>query len=278
MRIRFTILCDNYANFGLPVLAEHGFSLLLEAQKPILFDAGKETIIRNSTFFGIDFRKIDTVVVSHGHYDHTEGLYHLIKVGWRGRVVGHPENFSDRYAERKDKMIHVGIPYKKEFLEARGVEFISTRKPFELEKGIVLSGEVPRINDFEVGDESLYIKSGNNYIKDPFLDDQSLFIETEEGILVVLGCAHAGIINILDHARCIFGSNTKFFGIVGGTHLGMCSKDQLKKSIEELRRFSFKFIIPTHCTGILAFCALRDVFFEKIVLGGVGKRVEVGRK
>lgn len=219
--MRVVTLCENSAGLRRELLAEHGFSAYLEfGGHKIIFDAGQTTTcIHNASVLGIDLVGVP-IALSHGHYDHTGGLLSLLKKTGQVAVYAHPDVFASRYSRRGGALRQIGIPFRKEELEEMGAEFEFSRKAREIRPGLWLTGEVPRLTDFEGASENLVVISDEGEITaDPILDDQALVLILERGLFVLLGCAHSGMINTLEHAKRVTGVDT-VLGVAGGTHLG----------------------------------------------------------
>lgn len=140
--------------------------------------------------------------------------------------------------------------------------------------GFSLTGEVPRKTGFEKGEKDLVIIIGDSFVQDPIIDDQSLVIETEKGLFIILGCAHAGIINIINYAIERTGQN-HIHAIIGGTRLGAVSEEQQEKSIKALKEFDVDRIGVSHCTGLKASMRLVKEFGEQFFFCNVGTVIEL---
>ena len=267
-------LSENSAGLRREVLAEHGFSAYVEfGDFRLIFDAGQTTTcVHNAEVLGIDLVGVP-IALSHGHYDHTGGLARLLEKTGPVKVYAHPEVFVFRYSRRGGALRQIGIPFRKEELEDMGAEFNLSRRAREIHPGLWLTGEVPRIVEFEGADEDLVVLSEKGEIGvDPLLDDQALVLVLERGLFVLLGCAHSGMINTLEHARKVTGVET-ILGVAGGTHLGFGGEDKLPKTIEALRSLDIEILAPSHCTGFAAASALAAEFPDRFVLNSVGTEI-----
>jgi 7,8-dihydropterin-6-yl-methyl-4-(beta-D-ribofuranosyl)aminobenzene 5'-phosphate synthase len=279
MKTRITILCENLVG-RLVGSGEHGFSAFIETdQGNYLFDTGSgRSIIPNSLTLNKDLRSIRKIFLSHGHYDHTGGLSEVLKVKGKVDVHAHPHVFLDRIAvlkegDRETKRF-IGIRYKRRYLESLGAHFILNTDFTEVEKGLFLTGEVPRQTTFEKPDPRLFSEMDGKRTHDLFLDDQSLVLDTEKGIVLILGCAHAGMINIIHHVINKMGKEN-FHAILGGTHLDFLTPEQLEESIKSLKKMEVQKIGVSHCTGMRAAFRLHQEFGDQFFYGCVGSVLDV---
>src|SRR4030042_1927360 len=174
----------------------------------------------------------------------------------------------------KETKRFIGVPYKKRYLEFLGANFILNTDFMEVEKGIFLTGEVPRKTSFEKSDPRLFSDIDGKMTQDIFLDDQSLILDTEKGLVVILGCAHSGMINFIHHAIVKMGKG-KFYAILGGTHLDFLTPEQLEESIKSLKKMEIEKIGVSHCTGMRAAFRLHQEFGDRFSYGGVGSVLEI---
>jgi 7,8-dihydropterin-6-yl-methyl-4-(beta-D-ribofuranosyl)aminobenzene 5'-phosphate synthase len=250
--LKISILVENTISRPYGVFAEWGLSMLLDfGEELILFDTGQHgSLINNALTLGIDLRKITKVVLSHGHYDHTGGLLNFLKIRGNVPVYAHSDLLAGHYIKDNvsDKK-YIGIPFRLEQLESAGANFCWFKEPMEICPDVWLSGEVPRLTNFEKGDERLLQFNLSESIKDPIHDDLSLFYKTDKGLVVILGCAHSGLVNIIEHAKQVTGQK-KVRAIIGGTHLGPVDPVQQEGTIEYLKSLDLECLAPNHCTGL----------------------------
>jgi 7,8-dihydropterin-6-yl-methyl-4-(beta-D-ribofuranosyl)aminobenzene 5'-phosphate synthase len=279
MKTRITILCENLVG-RLVGLGEHGFSAFIETdQGNYLFDTGSgRSIVPNSLTLNKDLKSVKNIFLSHGHYDHTGGLSEVLKLKGKVNVHAHPHVFLDRIAvlreEGKEIKRFIGIRYKKRYLESLGADFVFNTDFIEVEKGFFLTGEVPRQTTFEKPDPRLFSERDGKTTHDLFLDDQSLILDTDKGMVLILGCAHSGMINIIHHVVNKMGKG-KFYAILGGTHLDFLTPEQLEGSIRSLKKMDIEKIGVSHCTGMRAAFRLHQEFRNRFFYGCVGSVLEV---
>ena len=260
MTLRIRILCENSAGPFTGTLGEHGFAALVEnGESSLLFDTGGgQTLLFNAQRMNLDLRKVEQVVLSHGHYDHAGGLWPLLQSCGPKKVLAHPEVFRRRYSIREGVSRSVGIPYAEEFLAGLGASFSLSDDFRAIAPGIFLSGTVPRVTPFETGDAGLSCdECGCSADRVP--DDQSLVMLSPKGLVLLLGCCHAGVVNTVQHARERTGVD-KVYAVLGGFHLAFSSEAQTEATVKALRGFGVKKICAGHCTGFEASARLARAF------------------
>ena len=241
--LKITILNDNLA--GRWCRAEHGLSYLIEADRTILFDTGaSELISYNAQILNIDLQKIETIVLSHGHDDHTGGL--MLFSG--NKLICHPDTFLKRY--RKQNYTALGIRWDEDEIASK-FELQTSRHPIQLSDQIFFLGEIPRINDFESKKTAFQKVDGTD---DFVMDDSGLAIVTHKGLVIVSGCAHSGICNMITYAIKVTGIN-KVHLVIGGFHLQ--NDDGITQStIDWMKAMNVEQVIPSHCTSFAAQVAI----------------------
>ena len=279
MKMKITIICENTVGRRVG-LGEHGFSALIETdQGNYLFDTGSgRSVVKNSLELNKDLRTVKRIFLSHGHFDHSGGLPEVLKVKGEVDVHAHPDIFLDRIhlirENEKETRKFIGLPYKKKYLESLGADFIFNTGFTEVQKGIFLTGEIPRKTLFEKPDPTLFSEIEGKSVQDRFSDDQSLILETGKGLILILGCAHSGLINIIHHVIHKTGRE-RFYAIVGGTHLDFLTPNQLEETIEVLKKMEIERIGAAHCTGMRAAFRLSQEFGDRFFYGHVGSGLEI---
>lgn len=255
--MKITILSDNHS--GKFCRAEHGLCYLVETNNRYLFDTGSTNLfLWNAQQMGISMETVDTVILSHGHDDHTGGLKQL----QNKTVVAHPAVFVNRYRNRNNTPL--GIPLSKEEGEKNhGFKFQLSEKAFKLDEHTWFLGEIPRVTPFESQETTFHFENGE---PDFIPDDTGIAIETPKGLVVISGCAHAGICNTIQHARKVTGIE-KVHAVLGGFHLTE-KNEQLLQTIEWLKTNNIDKVMPSHCTALPALSLLYQTFgFVQIKTG-----------
>lgn len=280
MKIRLATLAENSASW-LHLLAEWGLSILVEVDTTtVLVDTGRSTVAaHNARIMETDLAKIEAIVFSHGHEDHTGGLVDLLQLrnlpDQPVRVIAHPDVWAEKYWRAADgsRFEKIGIPYTREHAERLGARFVLSTEPLWLTETMVTSGVVPMITDYEAIDESACVKAGAGYEKDPLADDLTLFIKTGKGLFVVSGCAHRGIINTIERGLALTGCR-QVYAVVGGIHLFSASEERLEKTIDALHRYEMQYLGVSHCTGQLPAARLAREFGARFFFNAAGTTLE----
>lgn len=269
--IELTILCENSVYSHLGALAEHGWSVYVHTPEgDFLFDTGLGLSLRNNlTYFRKDLTKIKGILLSHHHRDHTGGLEDALLLSGGTKVYSHPDLFKMSFSQEGNEREYLGVPYQKEYLESLGAQWEFSRDFREIAPHLYLSGEIPRETFFEKGDPKQILLKEEKTCQDPLFDDQSLIFTTKKGLVILLGCAHAGLINILNYAIKKTGEK-RIHAILGGTHLGYVGKEQREESLRALGQFDIEHLGVSHCTGPRISQRLREIYGEKFFTCSVG--------
>jgi len=270
MPVTITTLSENTANFGF--LAEWGLCMLVDVDGfKVLMDTGMSiSTVYNAKLLGVDFGDLDAIVLSHGHLDHTGGLMEVLKLSGPKKIVAHPDIWNAKYSDRRGRPSrNIGIPFSREELEKLGAAFELSREPVYLSSNIVTSGEVPMNTDYEQLDQGLFCETKEGVQPDPLKDDLSLAVKTKEGLIVVLGCAHRGPINIIRHLQKVTGQE-RIYAVVGGTHLVHASHERIRKTIRDFKKINLKKVACSHCTGLRAAAIMADAFGDSFVYNNAG--------
>lgn len=277
--VRLTILCDNAVGV-VGAIGEHGYAIFVETEKgPYLFDTGSGVgIISNAKLLGKDLRSLQKIFLSHGHYDHTGGLSDVLDFVHPVPVYAHPAIFDEKYSvSQKDDRTEnkfIGIPQRRVLLEAKGAIFQLDTDFREVGEGVFLTGEIPRTTGFEAGEKRLVVKLNDTLTPDAFPDDQALVISTKKGLVVLLGCSHAGTINTLRYVQSKF-KDEPVYAVIGGTHWGFMDEKDYVSSIEMLKKMGISIIGVSHCTGIPVAHRIINEFGDHAFYASVGTVIEI---
>lgn len=278
--MKITFVVDNYVPISTPrpFLGEHGFSLLIETKTAkILLDTGQSsTVVKNLSLLGIHPDQLDAIVISHGHYDHAGGLAYILQQRSKPlRVYGHPDIFKAHYSRAGGKNRFIGIPFTKENLTSLGAQWTLSDKPLIIDQNIMLSGQIPRNIDYEVGDSNLIALDQCGCVcSDDLNDDISLYYCGEEGLIVIGGCTHSGLVNTVEHGLKLAGK-TKLQGWIGGTHLGPVLKTQQDSTLKQIEKYSPDFLAAGHCTGLAMMSELQNRLQNRFIPGFVSQTIQV---
>jgi 7,8-dihydropterin-6-yl-methyl-4-(beta-D-ribofuranosyl)aminobenzene 5'-phosphate synthase len=270
-RVTVTILCDNSVA-GPGVLAEHGLSLHVKADgHAFVFDTGASGVfVGNAARLGLDLSRAAAVVLSHGHYDHTGGLACLLSAYGDREVIGHPEVFAAKYSRQRSRPARaIGSPQSRRQLSRLGATFRLSAEPQEIAPGVTTTGVIPLTMDFEHIPPHFAVRRGRKLVRDSFDDEQAVVVRTRRGLVVILGCAHRGLINTIRRAIELTGDG-RVCTVIGGAHLAAADPPQVERTITELRALDVGRLVACHCTGFGPAAELRSVFGESFSPGSVG--------
>jgi len=267
-------------HFQLP-FAEHGFSVLIRVlcdgnPHVVLFDTGisPDGVVTNAKRMGLNLGEIECIILSHGHYDHFGGLLKVLKAVKKEKlpIIVHEDMFRTRGVVNSDGTIrkYPEIPPENQVAPAKYVE---TKQSYLLaDEGILVTGEIPRNTDFEKGLPRQRVFSNGKWQPDPWVwDERAIVINIKrKGLVVISGCAHAGIINTIRHAQQMTGV-AEVYAVIGGFHLaGRDCEPRISQTVEMLRKFNPKIVVPMHCTGWRGKYAIFEAMPQAFVWNSVG--------
>ena len=271
-KLSITVLSDNRAAYGLE--AEHGLSLWIEtAGHTILFDTGLgEATLKNAEALGIDLGLADCVVLSHGHYDHTGNVSAVLERAGHARLYLHPDAVQARYSIH-DAPKPIGMPAESKAAvralpDARRC-WVTT--PWALEVGVLLTGPVQRVTEYEDTGGPFFLDS-EGQVADVIPDDLAIWVQTRAGLVVCLGCCHAGVINTLRYCTGLAGEN-RIVAVIGGMHLLHATEARLGRTAEALKEYAIPCVVPCHCTGDAACAYLARHLGSPVQTGYAGMKV-----
>jgi 7,8-dihydropterin-6-yl-methyl-4-(beta-D-ribofuranosyl)aminobenzene 5'-phosphate synthase len=268
--VQITVLIEDTKSPAKPRLrSKHGLSFFIKAKigddkVTVLMDTGAspEALLHNVDAMGVNLEDVDVIALSHGHYDHTGGLLEALKrMKKRVPVIGHPTVFEPKLSLMPHLRL-IGAPFKVSEVEAVGGIPVLASDPVKIADGVTTTGEVPRITAFE-SVRGFWNVHNRKFVEDNMLDDQSLVIDVEgKGLVVVAGCAHAGIINTVKYAQKITG-NSSVYAVLGGFHLISADDKRIQATVSALEKLDLKFVGPCHCTGKKAAEKFAEAFGDR---------------
>jgi 7,8-dihydropterin-6-yl-methyl-4-(beta-D-ribofuranosyl)aminobenzene 5'-phosphate synthase len=283
--LRITVCAEDSVAYESPYLGQHGISFFITAQRDgiernVLVDVAQnpDALLENMKKMGIAASCIDAVVLTHCHYDHTQGLGRILKeIGKKDLpVIAHPDIFRLNFIT-DPCLRHVGVMAgdRREDIEAAGGSLFLTSDPLELMPGLITTGEVARATDFEEVGIALYTITGGKVQGDLMMDDVSLVANVKgKGLVIITGCSHAGIVNIVKQAVMLT-ETEEVHGIIGGFHLIEAPVARIQKTAQALKEFNPDWVYAGHCTGFRAQVELFQVLKDRFSPLHTGTIVEI---
>ncbi len=268
--MRVHCVVNNTARRSSQFWGEHGVAFLVEsAEGQVLFDTGQsgDVFLHNARLLDIDLMQVEALALSHAHYDHTGGLAKVLpKMRDDLPLYANPDLFRERFTQKETpegRVDSIGLPIDPDGLRAR-LELRFSDTPTEIMPGVWTSGEVQPRPFFEGRSPGHVIQAGDSYLPDPYADDLSLVLEGGEGLVLLCGCCHAGLLNTLAYVDQWFAGDV--IAVVGGTHLASATDDDLAQTADMLReRYDSPALYLNHCTGERAYLAMAQAFGEERV-------------
>ena len=271
MKITLRTLCENTAGPA-GIQAEWGWSILVEiGNERILVDAGAGTVaLKNADLMQVDLHSIDKILLSHAHQDHSGGLRPLLKRTGPREIIAHPAVWEEKFKSdlKGNDPQYNGIPYAKSEME-KLAHFNLQKTPVKIGDYMTTTGEIPMETSFEISEPNFWVKKEGVLHHDTLPDDQALVVKHPKGLVVILGCAHRGMVNTLLHARKFTGDD-RVYAVVGGTHLYPKNEQQVEETVRALKEIDVKRVGVSHCTGFSAARRLADAFGSDFFLNTAG--------
>ncbi|MDY7035714.1 MAG: MBL fold metallo-hydrolase [Thermodesulfobacteriota bacterium] len=263
-KVKVTVVVENSAGKD-GMISEHGMCFWIETgSTQFIFDTGQGgALLNNARIMGIPLEKAESVVLSHGHFDHTGGLKTVLHLSLNPKVYAHQAAFKPKFAcNEYGQSRSIGMPSmnEKSVRELAG-DIIFTTRCTQIADRLFVTGEIPRVTEFEDTGGPFFLDEGCRK-PDPFLDDQALFFDSSGGTVVLLGCAHAGVINTLLYIQQLTHGKT-IHAVMGGMHLLSASPKRMDNTIEYMARINPDLLGPAHCTGRAATAELWEAFSQK---------------
>ena len=283
MKVRITTLIENNQDTDHELLNEHGLSLYIEANdKKILFDTGQTGLfIKNAKKLGKNLSDLDHIIISHGHYDHSGGFKSLIneleKTPESARLpelLVSSEFFEPKY-KRLDNLSYKynGNPFDESFITDHRIPCRKvTKDNYYISEQIMLFHHFQNKNDFEMSNHEFCIIKGDEIRHDDFKDEIILGIKTSKGLIVIVGCSHVGIVNIL--STIIERTGTPVYALIGGTHLIEADENRMMETIDYLNKINLGIIAVSHCTGEHHIAKIKQEFGNRFVYNTTGNIIE----
>ena len=249
MSVKITTLIENSQGEHLGLKTEHGISFFIEADGiKILFDTGEsDSFIYNSKLLNLDLLKTDYVVLSHGHYDHSGGIRYFVKLTKDFKLLIGKGFFDEKYAERNNSYEYIGNDFDENYLKMNGINYsVIDNQINKISDSVYIITSFNRTHMDEVINPRFKIKKPAGFIQDDFSDEVMIAIDTPKGLVIVLGCSHPGVKNMIDTAKTLL--NKPVYAVLGGTHLVESHGVSFHKSIDYLMN-DIDIIGVSHCTG-----------------------------
>ena len=278
MELKITTLIENNGNNDKKLKYEHGLSLYIEYDnKKILFDTGQTgDFIENANYLNKSLHDLNYLILSHGHYDHSGGVKRLLdKLNKNTNIIMGNEYFYPKYKIiENNTMKFNGNSFNEDLLINKGfiINKISNDITYLNEK-IIIFHNFNRFTNYEKRNEKFFIKMQDEFIHDDFKDEIVIGIITKKGLVVIAGCSHIGIINILKTIKTRI--NINIYAVIGGTHMIEADNDRIHKTIKDLKGLHIDYIAVSHCTGEKATEEIKKVFKDKFIINNTGNVIKV---
>ncbi|HHW61158.1 MAG TPA: MBL fold metallo-hydrolase [Syntrophomonadaceae bacterium] len=274
MDVDISILVENTTPIP-GLIGEYGFSALVKVnEQAFLFDTGSgKALFSNAAQMGIRLDEVDDLVISHGHFDHTGAVLSFLQTASGKTVYCHPHTFTRRYSLAGQSRREISALFTREQVQQAGARLVLIEQFTAIHPGVYLTGTVPRQNSFEQLENHFFAEIDGELVLDQLKDDMAMVIDHPEGLIIISGCAHAGMVNIIDYARQQTGRN-KVQAFIGGTHLLAASDERLQQTISYLQDQTVQQLVLCHCTGFHATSTLYQALDQQVIKGETGMNLK----
>jgi 7,8-dihydropterin-6-yl-methyl-4-(beta-D-ribofuranosyl)aminobenzene 5'-phosphate synthase len=276
--IRITVLVENSVHRQ-GLVAEHGLSFHVQfGEHSLLFDTGQTDLaVINAETLRLPLDRVEAIVLSHGHYDHPGGIPAMLEIVPEARIYLHPAAFGKKFSQSPTgRSRPIGMSdCVVQAIRRRAGGFIETPGSAGIMEGVFVTGQIPRATAYEDPGGAFFLDAEGT-CSDTLLDDQALVIDLGRNVVLLLGCAHSGVVNTLDHVRRLTGGKP-VSAVVGGLHLGSASEERVQQTIARLRDTRLEILAPVHCTGWSATAQLWQAFPDIFRPASVGTVFEFKR-
>ncbi|MCE5259147.1 MAG: MBL fold metallo-hydrolase [Chloroflexi bacterium] len=273
--MKLTCVVDNTVRLSSPLWGEHGLAVLIELNDTrMLFDTGASgtILLHNLALLNVRPADCDALVLSHGHYDHTGGLALLLEAHPGLKVYAHPGVLRARYMHAGDEYRSIGMPMESELLRSSAELHLGTDYK-EVLSGVWTTGQISERSEAEGRGKGHMVRAGDDWLSDPYEDDQALVLRGKEGVTLLCGCCHAGLLNTIEHVKRVFGVYPR--NIIGGMHLASADEGYLQIIAQRLEALGSPQLYPCHCTGQNACTILASLMGKHIAPWAAGSELTV---
>ncbi|HEY5525916.1 MAG TPA: MBL fold metallo-hydrolase [Clostridium sp.] len=278
MNFKITTLIENNADDDNSLFNEHGLSLYIEIDEmKLLIDTGESgDFIKNAKKLKIDLNKLDYVLLSHGHYDHTGGFKSLVEKAEKSfKLIVGEKFFYNKYklVERENYRFN-GNSFNKDYIEENNIPIKYIKEDiFYINENVMVISNFEKNNDYELLNKKFHIKKNGRYILDDFSDEIALAIKSEKGLFVIVGCSHVGVCNILETIIKRTGMN--IYGVIGGIHLVEADDIRIEKTINYFKERDISILGMSHCTGEKAIEEIKEKLGTRYLYNNTGNIIEI---